>query len=317
MQTSRLVLVGAITALLAACGGSDGDSARTGTLKLGVTDAPVDVAAEVVVQFTGVELKPVGGQAFSIDFSHSIDLLEQQGAQRAMLLDGATVPAGEYEWMRLKVDAEPNVDDSYIAINAGERCELHVPSGAESGLKVIRGFTVGVGSVTDMTIDFNLRKSVVQPPGQEADADTCGGQAYLLKPVLRVVDNLQVGTITGNVDPNLVAAGTCPTSTATPGNVYLYGPYAPTDTVPSPEDLDDDAAVPDPITTASVDETANYAYTIGFVPPGNYVVAYTCDADDATQDADAAEATEVVTFEPAAGKTVTVTANAIATVNFP
>jgi hypothetical protein len=131
------------------------------------------------------------------------------------------------------------------------------------------------------------------------------------------VDNLQVGTITGNVDPNLVAAGTCPTSTATPGNVYLYGPYAPTDTVPSPEDLDDDAAVPDPITTASVDETANYAYTIGFVPPGNYVVAYTCDADDATQDADAAEATEVVTFEPAAGKTVTVTANAIATVNFP
>jgi hypothetical protein len=319
MQTSRLVLVGAITSLLAACAASDGDSAQTGTLKLGVTDAPVDVATEVVVQFAGVELKPAGGRAFSIDFDQpdSIDLLEQQGTQRAMLLDGVTVPAGDYEWMRLKVEAEPNVDDSYIAINAGERCELRIPSGAESGLKVIRGFTVGVGSVTDMTIDFNLRKSVVQPPGQQADAATCGGQAYLLKPVLRVVDNLQVGTISGNVDPNLVAAGNCPTSSATPGAVYLYGPYGATDTALPPDDLDENPLDGDPITTASVDAAANYAYTIGFVPAGDYVVAYTCDADDATQDANAAGATEVVTFTPTAGKTVTVTPNAISPVNFP
>jgi hypothetical protein len=318
MHTSRLVLVGAIAALLAACGGSGGDSSSTGTLKLGVTDAPVDVAAEVVVQFTGVELKPVGGQAFSITFApRTIDLLEQQGTQRAMLLDGETVPAGDYEWMRLKVNAEPNVDDSYIAIDAGERCELRIPSGAESGLKVIRGFTVGVGSVTDMTIDFNLRKSVVQPPGQQADAATCGGQAYLLKPVLRVVDNLQVGTISGQVDPNLVAEGKCPTSTATPGNVYLYGPYGENDTVPPPDDLDENPVDGDPITTASVDAAANYAYTIGFVPPGNYVVAYTCDADDATRDAGAADATEAVTFTPADGKPAPVSANSTMTVNFP
>lgn len=318
MRASRLVLAGAITSILAACGGG-GSGSSTGTLKLGVTDAPVDVASAVVVQFAGVELKPVGGPAFSIDFAQdqSIDLLDQQGTQRAMLLGDATVPAGRYEWLRLKVNAEPNVDDSFIAINAGDQCELHIPSGAETGLKVIHGFTVGVGSVTDLTIDFNLRKSVVQPPGQQADAETCGGQAYLLKPVLRVVDNLQVGTITGNVDPTLVGTGDCPTSTATPGNVYLYGPYGANDTPPLPEDLDDIAADGDPITTASVDASNNYAYTIGFVPAGNYVVAYTCDADDATQDASAEGATEVVTFTPAAGKTATVVANAIATVNFP
>lgn len=318
MHASRHILVGATAVLLAACGGGDGGSANTGTLKLGVTDAPVDVADAVVVQFTGVELKPAGGQAFSIDLApRSIDLLDQQGTQRAMLLDGATVPAGEYEWMRLKVNAVPNVDDSYIAINSGERCELRIPSGSETGLKIIRGFTVGVGSVTDMTIDFNLRKSVVQPPGQRADETTCGGQAYLLKPVLRVVDNLQVGTITGTVDPSLVAAGNCPTSTATPGNVYLYGPYGTNEPMPVPDDLDDNAADGDPVTTASVDAAANYAYTIGFVPAGNYVVAYTCDADDATLDANAPNATEAVSFTPSAGKTVTVTANTTATVNFP
>ncbi len=204
-----------------------------------------------------------------------------------MLLDGVTVPAGDYEWMRLKVNAEPNVDDSYIAINAGERCELRIPSGAESGLKVIRGFTVGVGSVTDMTIDFNLRKSVVQPPGQQADAATCGGQAYLLKPVLRVVDNLQVGTISGNVDPNLVAAGNCATSSATPGDVYLYGPYGATDTVPPPDDLDENRGRrrgPSP-RPASMRRDQLLLHD-RFRAPGDYVVAYTCDADDATKDAD-------------------------------
>ena len=89
-----------------------------------------------------------------------------------------------------------------------------------------------------------------------------------------------------------------------------------TDTVLPPDDLDDSPAN-DPITTAHVDAANNYAYTIGFVPAGNYAVAYTCDADDVTQDAGAPGATEVVTFTPAAGKPVAVTADATATLNFP
>jgi hypothetical protein len=318
MNTSRLVLVGAVTALLAACGGSDDDTGATGTLKLGVTDAPVDVADAVVVQFSGVELKPVGGPPFSINLApRSIDLLAQQGTERAMLLDDAAVAAGDYEWMRLKVNAEPNVDDSHIEIN-GERCELRVPSGAETGLKVIRGFTVGVGSVTDLTIDFNLSKSIVQPPGQRADEVTCDGQAYLLKPVLRVVDNLQVGAISGTVDGSLVAAASCASSSATPGKVYLYGPYAAGESPPTPDDLDENPDDGDPITTARVelDPSSNYAYTIGFVPAGDYVVAYTCDEDDLLQDATAVDPTEIVTFTPAAGATVTVTPNATSTLDF-
>ena len=100
--------------------------------------------------------------------------------------------------MRLKVDADPNVVDSYIEIGGGQ-CELRVPSGDETGLKVNRAFTVGVGAITDLTIDFDLRKSIVEPPGQESDPAVCDGQAYLLKPVLRVVINGQTGQIGGKV----------------------------------------------------------------------------------------------------------------------
>jgi len=64
--------------VLAACGGGGGDGgAKTGMLKLGVTDAPVDVADAVVVQFSGVELKPKNGSPFTVTYSggpKSIDL---------------------------------------------------------------------------------------------------------------------------------------------------------------------------------------------------------------------------------------------------
>jgi hypothetical protein len=48
---------------------------------------------------------------------------------------------------------------------------------------MIRGFTVGVGATTDLTVDFDVRKSIVEPPGQRgADPLVCDGQAYLLSP---------------------------------------------------------------------------------------------------------------------------------------
>ena len=169
---TRLVLACSAVLALAACGGGDGNSGeRTGTLKLGITDAPVDVADAVVVQFSGVELKPKGGAPFTVDFvddggqptTRTIDLYPLTGTQREIMLEGEEIPAGEYEWMRLMVDAAPGVVDTYIGIGGGQ-CELLVPSGAETGLKVNRGFTIGVGAITDLTVDFDLRKSIVEPP---------------------------------------------------------------------------------------------------------------------------------------------------------
>lgn len=321
----RMLLLSLAALGLAACGGGSGSGGNTGTLKLGISDAPVDAADAVVVQFSGVELKPMNGNAFSIDFASpkTIDLLALQGTNRAMLLDGETIPAGEYEWMRLKVNADPNVaGDSYVTVD-GAQCEMRIPSGAETGLKLVRGFTIGVGTITDFTIDFDLRKSVVRPPGQHTMVESCGGQAYMLKPAMRIVDNLQVGTISGTIDPTLVSlkcGADATVSKVAPGNVYLFGPY--TDTVPVPDDVDGittDGA--DPITSAMVVSGANgNTYTIGFVPAGNYVVAYTCDPDQPDVDADAVDtpagADEVVTFTPDLGTTTTVTANQTKTVDF-
>ena len=320
---SRILIVATSVALLAACSSSDGDGgnqAQTGFLKVGITDAPVDMAAAVVVKFTGVELKPQGGPAFSIDFAtpKSLDLMQFQGDERAVLLDGEEILAGDYEWMRLKVESDPNVaGDSYLQLEAnGAQCEMRIPSGDQTGLKLIRGFTIGAGTTTDFTIDFDLRKSIVAPPGQTTIVDTCDNQAFMLKPVLRIVDNLQVGTIAGDVDPNLIAAQ-CGASDQDPypGNVYLFGPI-PTGADVTPDDYDGDG---DALTSAMVSPDT-FRYTIGFVPAGNYRVAYTCDLDDTEIDADvvppAPAIGETVEFTPPAGFAVTVTPKVTQEVDF-
>jgi hypothetical protein len=328
---ARCIPVAFAAAILAACGGgggvSDGSKSAMGALTLGMTDAPVDMAYSVYIQFSGVELKPKAGAAFSIDFGSpkNIDLLTFQGTNRAILLDDEAVPAGEYEWMRLKVNADPNVGgDSYLMLKEdGVQCELRIPSGDQTGLKLIRGFTVGVGATTDFTIDFDLRKSIVAPPGQNLPGGNCDGQAYMLKPVLRVVDNLQVGAVSGLVDSNLVTAQCASSATPPyPGNVYLYQVVAPATDI-TPDDYDgipDDPNGADPIASAMVDP-ATFRYTIGFVPAGNYEVAYTCDLEDVHVDADVVPTPpavgETVDFTPAEGVPVPVTANQTATVNFP
>ena len=323
-HASPILLAAAAATLLAACGGEDGGGGaqKTGMLKVGITDAPVDFADQVVVQFSGVELKPRDGEAFSIDFpAKRLDLLELQGSRRALLLDGEIVPAGNYEWLRLKVDADPNVGgDSYVRLETGgEECEMRVPSGDQTGLKLVRGFTVGAGTTTDFTIDFDLRKSVVAPPGQRTPVNTCNGQAYLLKPALRMVDNLQVGAIGGVVDSSLVTSQ-CASSTEVPypGNVYLFGPV-PANGAVVPDDYDGlevDANGADAIASAKVSPD-DFSYTIGFVPVGNYVVAYTCDLDEPALDADALPTPpETVRLTPTEGTAVTVTVNQTAVVNF-
>ena len=59
--TTAEVIVSSLAVLgLSACGGGGGDAESTGRLNLSITDAPVDDATSVVVQFSGVAFKREG-----------------------------------------------------------------------------------------------------------------------------------------------------------------------------------------------------------------------------------------------------------------
>ncbi|HET7371176.1 MAG TPA: DUF4382 domain-containing protein [Gammaproteobacteria bacterium] len=293
------VLLCALALTLAACNGSDSDTTsepQTGTLSLAITDAPIDSAQSVVVVFTGVELHGAGGaKTFDFDSPKSIDLLKYQGSNAAVLLDGATVDAGNYQWIRLEVDA----GQSYITLDDGSRHDLVIPSGAESGLKLVSGITVPAGGAADFTIDFDLRKSINAP----ADSST----AYKLRPALRLINNVEVGTIEGSV-ANTLTIGTLSIADATCGPaVYVY---AGANTIPG--DVDTSTASDDqPLTSADLtlnNTTGAYDYTIGFLTEDDYTLTVTCAKLDAPDQAD--------TLNFVATKTASVTVNETTTVNF-
>lgn len=268
------ILVACALALPACGGGSnDGMGARTGQLSLAIGDAPVDGATEVVVVFTGIELHSSAGTR-SIDFAQPrrIDLLDYQNGATVNLLESLTVDAGEYQWMRLKVIAERNRSDgSYILFGSGQQYPLYVPSGSESGLKINRPFRVAAGSITRLVADFDLRKSIIAPPGQSPN--------YVLKPVLRLMDELEIGDIEGTVDlAALATAQLGPTATAADcdGGIYLFGGATAT-----PDDTDGNGAdgadpiIYQPLAFDGLQTVVPYRFAM--VEAATYTVAATCN----------------------------------------
>lgn len=283
LKTAFLVLSSSMLAVSCDSGSNSGSSQdSTAQISLNITDAPVDEAAAVVVSFSSVTLKGKGeleDQVFEFDEARSIDLMQLQGMQSQSLLDAVTIPAGTYNGMTLGVNAELDTQlDSYITLLDGQSYELYVPSGSESGLKINKSFTVAAGSdgisVADdaiYTIDFDLRKSIVQPPGQLNPDDE---QAYFLKPVLRLVQNMQTGAIRGEVAAELLSADNCSDTDPDSGNaVYVY---LGADIVP--DDIDGEPS--EPLTTALVSNSSSYEYEVGYLEAGLYTLAFTCRADE-------------------------------------
>ena len=291
-----LGLVAASTFGLAACGGTSTGGMSQMTLAVG--DAPVDGAQAVVVKFTGVELVPNSGNPVDVTFTAPkiIDLLNQSGTASAVLFS-QPIPAGDYGQIRLMVTADGNPSNSYLTLSDGTMHGLQVPSGSETGLKLVTGFTVPSSGVVDYSIDFDLRKSITCPPGQ--------APACILKPVERLVDNTTVGNIQGQVSATLVPTG------CTPG-VYLYS-----GTVTAPEDMNSAAPISDtnqPLASKLPVATSQppYYYQFTFLQPGSYTVAFTCEA--ALDNPDLADT--VVKFTPV--KTgITVVAKQTTTVDIP
>jgi hypothetical protein len=282
---------------LTGCGGGS-DSAGMPTMKLSVGDAPVDAAEKVVVEFSGVELVPDNGMPVDITFPtpKAIDLLNDSGTASAELFE-QPIPAGSYGQIRLMVLADGDPSHSYITLTDGTMHGLNVPSGSQTGLKLVSGFTVPASGVVDYAIDFDLRKAITCPPGQ--------APACTLKPALRLVDNTTVGNIQGTVDASLVGTG------CTPG-VYLYN-----GTVTTPEDMNSTAPATDmnqPLASRApvLAQSGGYYYQFTFLSPGSYSIAFTCQAGLDNPD----QADSAVTFSPI--KTgISVTAEQTVTVDIP
>lgn len=305
---------------------SGADDGGSGTFSLDITDGPVTEAQEVTVEFTGVDVLKVDGdetddgtdgadgtdatdggdgtdgteeattaaeddgsgddagdgeesafRTITFDEPRSIDLLSLEGDVAENLLSDVEIEAGEYRF-RLNVNAEfDGVDDSFIVLSDGTKEELRIPSGSKTGLKTTSTFTIGAGDSRDFTIDFDLRKSVTNPPGQDG---------ALLRPTLRLIDNLETGTLAGEVEPNFVVESGEDSDT-TLSSESCAGPSAYIYDAEGFDSAGDLGSTNEPLATANLKapeegaESSNYTYEVGFLEAGTYQVAVVCaDGDD-------------------------------------
>jgi len=166
-----------------------------GEVRVRLTDAPGDfehvnlVIREVAVHRSGAD-STGGWEVLAHDSSATYDLIALRNGVFAGLGSGL-VPAGHYTQVRLKLG-----DGSTVVVD-GVSHPLVVPSGLQTGFKLIGEFDVPAGGLVDLLIDFDAARSV----------HLTGSGRYMLKPTARVMAVSTAGAITGHVSPDSVVTG--------------------------------------------------------------------------------------------------------------
>lgn len=279
----------ALAVLLAGCSsGSDGPN--TGTLSLAVSDGPVHDAEEVCLEFDEIEIKKAGSPPEMITGDEmtlqQVNLLKFQGPNSAPLFMDIEVEAGEYEWIRLGVNASLDgggfdpangatsdgctYAGSYVLFEGEMPYKAFVPSGAQTGLKINSTFVVAAGGATSMTADFNLQKTLTEPPGLDG--------TIVIRPSIRLMNDLDVGSVFGTVDASLAAPedGNGNPLDCDP-SVFAFFDDPAVDI--SVNELDEADSIASDLVEAVPDSNpVVYSYEIGYLEIGNsYDLAFSCD----------------------------------------
>ena len=282
-----LVAASFLSALSIACGDSQGLAPVP--VDFSVSDAPVESLAAVVVTIDRVTINRPGADIVVETFpganpgdpavdTITVDLLDYQGMDSKLIVDGLMLEPGSYQNLRLRV-LDGDISLTYVMEAGGAIKPLKVPS---SELK-LGGFDVAIGLAQAFVIEFDLGKATTYNPGPDR---------YILKPRgVRIVDVEQAALIAGIVDAALFDAGACATKVdPTVGNVvYLYAGHGlPTDALGDHFDPLVDSAAAAQLVEPFASETvaADGSYLFSYLPSGPYTLAFACDAanDDSEVD---------------------------------
>jgi Domain of unknown function (DUF4382) len=270
----RSVAMLCILFLVASCGGGS----STPTVNIYVADAPIDNASNIVITLTEVDVTGDNGtQYFPFPIPTPLDFYSLQGGLSRFLIR-LGLPDGHYTSITLHFEANPGTQQSYIAFFGDSKIyPLVIPYGQPTKFTMPVNFIVFQSISASYTIDLNLRSSILPDPNNPYQ--------YILQPVLYPINNADAGSITGTVASTLVPSGCYPT-------IYIYsGKVTPTDVnVYAP------AGTVQPISSALVGLNATtglYNFTVAWLPPGNYTVAFTCQANE-----DEPTTTDNILFSP-------------------
>lgn len=191
ISVAYLILTLILSLYIISCSDSTIDPAQNGNgrLKIYMVDSPAELDS-VIVNVLQVSVHKAGndttegGWTIINDSERYFDLLQLTNGASVVLGD-TLLESGKYTQIRLLLG-----EDNYVYDN-GIRYDLTVPSGQQSGLKLIHPFDIIADNLYELYLDFNVDKSVhINGTGQ-----------YIIKPTIRVQAAIVSGTISGQVLP--------------------------------------------------------------------------------------------------------------------
>jgi len=159
--------------MLAACGGGESSSSSTGTLSLSLSDATTDEYNAVYVTIEEVQVHKDEDSSWQVVASpnKTYNLLELVNGVREQL-GIAELQTGHYTQMRLIIGETPdngvnllsegNPHGNYIIDKSDTYYELKIPSGYQTGIKIVHGFDITENQTTELILDFDASRSIVK-----------------------------------------------------------------------------------------------------------------------------------------------------------
>ena len=195
-----LIAVFLIVFTATACSNSS-SSNETGSLSIGLTDAASDDynAIYVTIDEVQVHTGDDDGGAWHVVATpvKTCNLLELVNGVIEQL-GIATLETGHYTQVRLIVGTHPDAEKNilgadhpyanYIIDSADNYHELKIPSGYNTGIKLVHAFEITAGLTTELVLDFDADKSVVR-------AGSSGN--WFLKPTIKVIDTIENAIVDG------------------------------------------------------------------------------------------------------------------------
>ena len=201
LATVAVASVGLLAWLALGPAGCDDDSSgpgeTTGTLRVSLVDGPACIegleSLYLLLEDVQVHQQEDAGEMGWFSVLPDTLTAEERTYDLLTLVDGVSavlgeeeLPAGSYSQIRLIVE------DAWMVVE-GDSVDVFIPSGMQTGVKLVHGFTVDPGVLTELTLDWDACRSLVETPP--------GSGEWLLKPTIRVMQRALSGSISGTVLP--------------------------------------------------------------------------------------------------------------------
>lgn len=204
--------------ILTACGGGGSDEVGTGTVSVGLTDSSTGRYKAVYVTIDEVQVNKNDGSSNANSGWETV-ATPKKTYNLLKLVNGLTevlgeeeLEAGIYHQIRMiigknaesenNINGEPHPSANYVVLTDDSYVELKIPSGYQTGVKLVHNFEVEEGSFVELVLDFEACRSVVET----------GSDKYILKPTIKVIETENKSDVHGEVtefgaDPALPVTG--------------------------------------------------------------------------------------------------------------